>query len=440
MKKCLFLSIVAIAAALIFGGCTLRTVEEMYSIPKRSEEYSSLQKAIDAAMGSLNYSAPLSGENQQTVQMADLTGDGVDEYLLFAKDDSQSPLQILVFCQEGDSFRLMSRISSHGSSFDRVEYVPMDGQPGLELVVGSQVSDQVLRSVSVYTFAGGDAQMLLSASYYRFLACDLAGDNRSELMIIHPGEHESDVGYATLYSLRNGAMERSVEVNLSRPVSSIKRIMVSNLHGMVPAVYVASAVGESSIITDVFAVTNGIFTNVSVSNESGTSVKTLRNYYVYADDIDDDGILELPSLITMRPMTPEIGGNRQYLIRWFSMDLEGNEIDKLYTFHNFLGGWHLQLEDEWAEWVTVAQSGSTYAFYIWNEDFSEAVKVFSIHTLTGPDREENAVLDNRFVLHRAEGVVFAVKIEASSAAYGITEDQLINSFHLIRQDWNTGET
>jgi hypothetical protein len=62
--------------ALLLCGCSVQTVDEMYAIPKRSEDYNDLQSAIDGAMVGLSYCAPLTGENQQPVQMADLNGDG----------------------------------------------------------------------------------------------------------------------------------------------------------------------------------------------------------------------------------------------------------------------------------------------------------------------------------------------------------------------------
>ena len=72
--------------ALLLSGCALLTVDEMYVLPKRSKEASHLQTAIEEAMVGLEYAAPISGENQQTVQMADLTGDGESEYILFARN------------------------------------------------------------------------------------------------------------------------------------------------------------------------------------------------------------------------------------------------------------------------------------------------------------------------------------------------------------------
>ena len=70
------------AAVLLLTGCQMRTADQMYSIPMRSEADGSLQQVIDQAMIGMEYCAPRSGENQQAVQMADLDGDGISEYLL----------------------------------------------------------------------------------------------------------------------------------------------------------------------------------------------------------------------------------------------------------------------------------------------------------------------------------------------------------------------
>ena len=89
-----------ILAALSLSGCAMRTVEDLYALPKRSEEYDKLQSAIDIAMAGLDYAAPLSGTNRQTLQTADLDGDGREEYLVFAKGKSDRPLQLLIFQQD----------------------------------------------------------------------------------------------------------------------------------------------------------------------------------------------------------------------------------------------------------------------------------------------------------------------------------------------------
>lgn len=428
----------SLLTALLLNGCALKTVDEMYQIPKRSETESHLQSAIDAAMSGMEYAAPVAGENQQTLQMADLDGDGEDEYLLFARGSSEFPLQVLIFDRKDESFELSAKIESNGTVFEQVEYVNIDECPGVELVIGKRVSDQVLRSLSVYTFREGEPEQLLSASYQKFLTCDLEPGEASELMLIKPGEAEATNGVASLYLFRDGQLTRSREAELSSPADAVKRIMVSSLESGEPAVYVASSIDGNAVITDVFAMKYGKFTNISFSNESGTSVQTMRNYYVYADDVDNDGVLELPNLISMKPLEQTRLANQQYLIRWYAMDIYGREEDKLYTFHNFLEGWYLELDGDWANRVSVVQEGTRYLFYLWDSEFENAELVLTIFSLSGVNREEEAAFDGRFLLRRTDSVIYAASFESNETL--ATQDELISAFQLIHIDWKTGET
>ncbi len=439
MQRFKFITLILLLSAMLLSGCMLQTVEDMYCLPKRSEDHDHLQSTIDAVMAELQYAAPLSGENRQSLQMADLNGDGTDEYLVFAKSDSDAPLRILIFQNTADGYTLMTTVNSQGTAFDRVEYVDIDGDGAQELVVGCRVSDQILGHVAVYSLAGGEAKQLLGANYGQFLTCDLNNDRCSELMILSPGETDAQRGAALLYHWKNGRMERSAEVELSSAVEHIKRIMVGKLHGGTPAVYVAGSSDGNAIVTDVLSMKSGVFTNISFSNESGTSVRTLRNYYVYADDVDDDGVLELPSLITMASAHSQ-GREDRYLIRWFAMDLEGAEVDKLYSFHNFAGGWYVCLDNEWATQLSVEQTNDAYRFFVWDADKQKNIPIFTIFALTGQNRDADAVEDGRFVLHRTDRVVYAGLLEEDAAEYGITQINLINDFRLIQKDWNTGET
>lgn len=427
-------------AVLLLSGCGMKTVHELYQLPKRSVEHNNLQSAIDAVMGGLEYCAPLSGEHLQTVQRADLDGDGIPEYLLFAKGAAEKPLHILIFREVNDEYILSDTIQSAGAAFDVVQYARVDDCPGYELIVGHQVSEQVTRSVTVYTFSQGKSSALMNANYTKFVTCDLNADGRTGLLVLRPGEVVEQNGVAEVYYYSNGVMERSNEVSMSQPVDRIKRIINGYIHGGGAAVYVASSVGESAIVTDVFTLVNNLLSNISFSNESGTSVQTLRNYYVYADDIDDDGVVELPALNTMKLPFGSTAGAVQYVIRWYAMTAGGDEIDKKYTYHNFQGGWYLTLDSAWAQRLAVVQVGSAYEFYIWDETFTNADKILTIFALTGDHRDEEALQYNRVVLYAGDSVIYAVNLEVASAAYHITQDTLQKSFHLIHHDWKNGET
>lgn len=440
MVRVIKLLLLTLLAVTVFAGCSPKTIDQLYCLPKKSEEYTNLQSVIYGAMASMEYCAPTTGEHQQNVQCADLDGDGVGEYLVFARGTGEKPLRIFIFTGTGQEFSLLDTIELNGTSFDQVEYIPMDHERGLEIVVGCKLSDQVIRAVSAYTLRSGQLEQLFSVNYTKFLSTDLNKNGLSELMVLRPGDDGPAYGAAELFSAENGTVERSKEVAMSEPASHIKRIAKGGLTDGYNAVFVASSTGSDTIITDVYALVDGELTNVSLANSTGTNVQTLRNYYIYADDIDSDGILELPGLIEMKLPEATAAAENQHLIRWFSMASDGTETDRLCTYHNFIGGWYLQLDSTLASRFCVIPKGSSYEFAIWDEDFTQTQTLVTIYVLTGQKREEQALTDNRFVLHRTDSTVYAAKLEVASAAYGMSRDGMISSFHMILRDWNTGET
>ena len=434
-RKFLCLWALLMAASFVLSGC-VTTVDQMYRLPRRSERYENLQTQIDAAMSGMRYSAPVSGENRQTVQMADLDGDGLSEIVAFVKGEDADPLKILIFTPVNEGFELRHTLESTGMAFDQEEYAQMDGQPGLELIVGRQVGDQVLRNVSVYSFDGGSQRMLLSTNYQKMLTCDLDVDGATDLFLIHPGQQEGEAAFAALYSVHGGEVNRSAEAELSVGAENLKRIITGTLDSGESAVYVASKAGEEAILTDVFALVDGNLKNVTLSSEVGTSVQTLRNYYVYADDIDSDGVVELPELITMVQPMARSGGS-QHLIRWYSLRSDGSTVTKGYTYHNYLDGWYVELDEAYARdiWVDIDSSGG-YRFHLYDESAGTSMLLFSLYTITGEQRMNVVQQEELQELLKTDNVVFAATM-AEDSPIGI--DHLRQHFHLIQIYWNTGE-
>lgn len=423
--------------AVCLSGCTFRTVDKMYCLPKRSDDYNDLQAAIDKAMAGLSYCAPQAGENQQTVQMADLDGDGLVEYLVFTKGSAERPLRVLVFQEQADEYVHITTIESNGTSFDQVEYVQMDERPGLEMVVGCQISDKLLRSVSVYTLTDQGMELMVTSNYVKFLTVKFDETEQNQLLVLSSGQTDTDNGVAELYAMKNGVMERYNEVPLSFPADKLKRILVGRLEDAPTAVYVAGAVGDTALITDVCALVDGKFTNVAGSAETG--VQTLRNYYVYADDIDNDGVVELPYLIDMIPRDVASSGDTYNLIRWYAMTSDGTKVDKLYTYHNFVGGWYLELGESWAQNLTIDSHGGNYELYLWDSNFYSCRQLMTISVLTGQNREEQSREEGKIILQKTDSVIYTAVLEPIAEDYNITEETIIRSFSLIHHDWKTGE-
>ena len=398
-----------------------------------------MQSAIDNAMTDLSYCAPLAGENRQTVHMADLDGDGEMECLLFAKGTQEKPLRILLFRKIDEAYVNIDTVECNGSAFDQVEYVDMDGG-GMEMIVGCQLNDQIIRSAAVYALQDGELVQKISINYTKFLTADLDNDSFSELFVLRPGATETDNGVAELYDMRKHTIERYNEVPLSQPVDKLKRLISGKMDGGKTALYVASTVGDNALITDVYTVMDNRLVNVTLSNESGTSIQTMRSYYVYADDIDSDGVVELPSLIPIHAVGSSAMDNARQIIRWYAMNPNGEDVDKLYTYHDFGGGWYIQLYSHLAPRTVAVGTGDKIEFYIWDKKYTVCEKVMTLYILAGHNGEEQGLSENRFILQKTDRLVYAASLEPAAETYEITQENIIYNFRLIQQDWKTGET
>lgn len=425
MSKYIKFCMICFVVLFVFSGCGLKTVDQLYCLPKRSEAYSNLQTAIDEAMDGLAFSAPIYGDNRQTVQVADLDGDGVDEYLLFAKDNSEKPLKILIFAQLASGYVLMDTIEGYGLAFDFVEYAQTDDRPGVEIIVGRQVSDQVARAVSVYRFSSGFARTLLpSTGYSRLTTCDLDRDGQREIFLLNYGETDNGKGLVTLYRYDNGEMQRSVDKKLSESANNFERFTTGILADGTQAVFVSCEKSDKTLITDIFRMEE----NQILAVADGIAAQQIMGYHVYPLDVDSDGVMEL----SRRVLIPSVSEGRNYLLQWYSLDRNGSETIKTHTFHHYAEGWFVVVKPEWVNYMTVERTEEATTFY--RLDGNRQIKLGTIRALTDADREEQAKKNNRIVLYKSDAVIYTAELFSSAADLGITEEYLRENFFPIRAE------
>ena len=431
MRKSIRIMALLLAASLLLSGCAMKTVEELYCLPKRSQTDNDLQPVIDKAMDGLVYCAPQSGDNRQVVQSADLDGDGTDEYLVFAKDNSEKPLKILIFCQLASGYVLMDTIEGYGFGFDFVTYEQMDDRPGVEIVVGRLVSEEVVRSVSVYRFSSGFSRHMLSTAYSRMTVTDLDGDGMSELFLLNQSVIENSNGSVTVYAYQEGELKRSQEMETSTPATEYKQIVASQLGNGAMAVYVTCAHNDA-LVTDVFACEDGALSTLA----SGLVSQALDHNYAYPSDVDGDDVLELSRLI---PMHTEESQTPQYLVQWYSIDPDGTEQIKLHTYHNFQDNWYLQIDGTQVDYLTVERVKDQCSFYMYGPAGDTRDLILVITALPDADREELSQIPGRIVLYSGETVIYVADLMDAAEIYGITKENLLSRFSLIRMDLNTQE-
>lgn len=441
MKK-RWLSVASILSlAALLGGCVLEPAENLYAVPKQPESYYNLQSAIEEVMpAGAAYSPPTAGENQQAVQLNDLDGDGEDEALLYWKTEGETPLVLTVFDKRNGQFEAVAEVRSAGNAFDQVAYVELDDRDGKEIVLGRQVSENVTQILSAYSLQGRELTELFSASYSEFTVASLSEGGEKGVFLLYQ-DADATNGTAEFYLWSDGQMVRQREAQMSAPVSAVRRILAGDMCKGVPAVFVASAYGEDSLVTDAFGFRNGSFVNFVRLDETDTEVKTVRDYYVYGCDIDRDGLMELPRLTAMRE-TEASGSKNQSLIHWYNLLPDGRTRDKLVTYHDYAGGWYAVIPERRTSALAVNQSAATgggkLSTFLYLDGDSEQ-PLFTVITL--PVAAAERLSDGHWTTLLQKGdTVVAVRQESGAKQYALTIETLRDMINAIPVDWKTGET
>lgn len=448
-KKLLVLPL-ALCLCLLLTGCLFNSrVEDLYSLPQLPEEYTELKNKIDAILSDgAEYAAPLSGSNVQPVQLVDLDGDGTEEAVaFFRKSTEEKPLKIYIFRVQGESYEQAAVIEGGGTAIYSISYTDMDGDGVMELAVGWRVNNtdpdnlQTLQALSVYQLKELQPKELLQKTYAKYIIADLNEDKKKELIIIRSDEETNCT--ADYYRWENHALELTSSARVSTSVAELSqttsRVSVGTLEEGKPALFVTGVEESSIAITDVLTSRDGDLVNITQSSTTGVSTEIFRYLSVYPQDINNDGVTEVP---VPTPLPTQGEGGVCYQVDWRSYDAEGNIDTVMTTCHDVDDGWYLVIPSSWSEKVLatrkVSMSGDATVTFAVIEDTGEPPREF-MRIYTQPDDEESDK-SSRLTLSRGSGKLYTAEILENGSWNGsFTEEELHSAFYVIQPEWLTGD-
>lgn len=417
-------------ACLLLAGCRMdSTVEELFTLPRLPTEYTTLSRQLDQLLSEgYEYMAPTSGRNIQSLQMVDIDGDGQDEALAFFRlSNGEKPLKIYVFHPREDSYELTSIIESSGTAIDSIYYEDLTGDGRKELIVGWKISSDV-QTVTVYDMRPGPVQ-LMQSNYTRLSFQELNGDGIPSLLLLRTNSDNQPV--AEFCSWQEGALSVSHRCTLSSTMAELNQgsVVTGKLDQDTPAVFITGINSQGIAVTDILVWQEDAgLVNAALDRSTGLSTATAPYRQLTPQDINGDGITELPRPDSSVSDTKQADG----MVFWEQYRPDGLATVER-TYHCLSGGWYFILPEDWTGDVTALTSdagiGETQVTLS-----VQGEKALSICALTGENRERRALRDNRVVLRRRTGTIYAA--ETLSEAYSLDEEALRHNFNLIVHSWD----
>lgn len=317
MKKISVLFI-AIIICCFFSGCNINisSVDVLMRPPKLSGENSLLQQTFESTVGnsdSIVMKTPVSGDNRSSYLLYDLDNDSVKEALVLYSDPIIDDLTyVTVFKYINDKWSFVSTINGKSSEIYSVDFADINGDGRFEILISwSQVisgdafapasmGSSGEKLLTIYSYNGSSTTLLKNEAYSKLLVEDLNNDSADELFILNislSNQEKVTTGRIVAFD-KEYSIEQEINFQLTGMLDIYNIVSDSYLNNdeTNTRVYIDGSISESGIITEVIDIKHS---DLSVSlpfYESNISAQplTLRDVRVYSQDIDNDGVVEVP--------------------------------------------------------------------------------------------------------------------------------------------------
>jgi hypothetical protein len=411
--------------------------EDLMRAPRPAVQYQRLEAQIDTLLAEdYIYSVPLSGENRSAVMMTDLTGDGTEDAVVLLRNETEHILA--VFLSASGDFTPLPPVHENAESVHSIIFGDINGDGQQEIIIGWQVAS--LRFLSVYTIDEDSLVEVFTRRFSGFFLYDIEDTGIQSLLVVYTDPEES---LAELVAERDGEYIVASSAPLSRGAEVMRRTRTGPLLDGKPALYVTSQYQPvpGGVVTDVLTFHEGNLVNISVDLQTGVSIRLVREWEIFANDIDGDGVLDLPSPREL-PRHPDAAASDPFFeIIWGAYYSTGFFEHTATAYHSFRDNWYLLLPEQWPErytvrWDNISAAQSVTIFSLLPDD-GEPIDFLRIYYNSQPSASRPPVRDRTILTEHDSFAVTAqlLPLRDGLEGHNITEEELKNLFHLIPADW-----
>ena len=361
-----------------FSGCAVLNSTELLMLPQISPEQAGLLQLVNAVTASSVWSvtAPARGSELSSMQFVDFFGDGVEEAVCFFKNSEEMTLRVTLYSNTGpQGYSELCTLETAGYGVDSVEYVDLDGDGNLELVLFVRYESSSIYGAEVYRLSNRNAQRVSLGFCTAYAIWDMTLDGNRDIILARHSEHsgitaaasEEKSDCAELFSWVDGNATRMGSVPIIAGDPGTATATCGMLNGMMSVcVFDVGITKEGGTAWTSNVLTwDGEFVNVS-DKALGSVMNSSRNVKILCRDADFDGDIEIPLCISMpAPADMLSGGSEKYTV-WYGITNEYSLVQKAVTYCFPGGNWYYIMPENWYNTVYV-KTGSmdglaTFAF------------------------------------------------------------------------------
>lgn len=433
------------AAAVMMSGCTgvNLSVDTLLAAPKLTDEQSDIHEALINSVGSnITLKYPRNGENRSAFVVANVDEEESDEAIVFyeysGSDGAQDGLRVNLLDrnEEGDWYSV-KEIAGAGTEIDKVILTKVSGVKGTCVIVGYQSMAGEDKTLEIYSYRDGELSRI-GTDYYSVLeAIDIDSDGTNELLTIRKTTNAETglvTAKASLLEMKDGEITAGQSIDMCDNVASYARARAAKVLDGRSALYVDSINLDGSMQTEVIYYRYSALQNpMHLRSEKLLPLCTRPSGY-YSVDIDDDGVIEIPSTRVMLGYESALPEEQMLMTSW-TVYKDFYELDEEHSgFYSVSDGYAMMFPTRWQDQVTVKKDSATNetVFYKYGGDINaDMTELMRIAVKAKPDSQE-FIYDGYQVIKTVGQLDYLVKLPTDRREPLIlTIDEVANNFYVV---------
>jgi len=403
-------------------------IEGLMLPPKLTSEQRMLYSALETAAGteSLRLRYPKFADGNSAFIFNDMDGDGMQEAIVFysAQDDHATRINILR--KTADSWVSVYDTSGREEIVVSVEFASVES--GTDIIIGWQNSFSGQKTLTVSRFSGNTLFETFSAPYEEAAVCRLFGSDSDDVLIFSPVDSSGST-QVSLLELKGEEPAVSSQTSLRSGAAEYLSIKNDVIFSRTPAVFVDYVAIDGIVSTDVIYL-ESLGGGRLKSYFSGRSDAPVRYEKLISDDINGDGLLEIPSQYIM-PGTEGDAENVTYITEYFRINGQGL-TSVMSAVININDGYVFELPQEWIGNVTLKKTkdNNEWNFFEISESGRNDTELLRIKTVNRNTYHDK--FDENYQLVAEKGVnQYYIFVTSSDSGFRRTLSDCRSRFSLL---------
>lgn len=424
------------------SGCSLTdfSSESLLRPPKTTGDEAEIEQLIaDCAKDGYTLKYPKNGNYRSAIIMNDLDGDETEEAIAFFREkDDVTRIHMLVMYNDNNEWKLSSDYITETTDIDCVDFSDVNGSGSLEILIGYATYTPNINFMSCYTYDNGTTAEIKSGQNYSSFYCgDFNSDSKNEIMMLSLFTTEAEAKATMLdYNKDNNLLYAKATVVMDPNVVKYKTIALSDLGENTTGVVVDGLSANNELCTQIVYFNKELSLLRNPLYKEKTRNITQRSCTIISSDIDEDNIVEIPTVSKLPSSKAEQQDTIADRLVWNNFSIQNEAFSaKANLIANYNQGYTLKMPDKWLNNTVTAVINSeenTMTVYEWNKN-KLGDKLFEIKVFNTTDWDSGKDNDEYTLIYKDNINAYTFINSNTKSQYSLTDDEIKTAFSILNQ-------